>query len=156
MPFPLLHPRSLTPPPAARALSRCLPAPQYNVFGITFQQVLSEESDTIRWDEGRDGFDAAVVFVHKDSVPTFMTELKIRLGQQARRDAADAADAAARQREQQGRGEEGGEEGVGDGEGSQGGGKRERRGRGGGGGVDQAVELQGEEDVDVEDVEEDI
>ncbi|KAI8474166.1 MAG: CDC45-like protein-domain-containing protein [Monoraphidium minutum] len=69
--------------------------PQYNVFGTTFQQVLQEEADTLRWDQERDGFDAAVVFVHKDSVPTFMTELKIRLGQQAADGAAAAAAAAA-------------------------------------------------------------
>jgi len=60
-----------------------------------FQQVLAEEADTLKWDSERDGFDTAVVWVHRDSVPTFMTELKIRLGQQAR--AGDAGDAAARQ-----------------------------------------------------------
>ncbi|KIZ03468.1 hypothetical protein MNEG_4488, partial [Monoraphidium neglectum] len=68
--------------------------PQYNVFGTTFQQVLQEEADALKWDQERDGFDAAVVFVHKDSVPTFMTELKIRLGQQAR-ESAEAAGAEA-------------------------------------------------------------
>jgi hypothetical protein len=113
------------PPPTPNAPTSCHPhlfrRPQYNVFGITFQQVLQEEADVIQWDADRDGFDNAIVWVQRDSVPTFMTELKIRLGQQAREaDAAarTAADAAAA------------EPGAGDQRGS--GARRGARGGGGG------------------------
>jgi hypothetical protein len=86
-----------------------------------FQQVLQEEADVIQWDADRDGFDNAIVWVQRDSVPTFMTELKIRLGQQAR-DADAAARAAAEAEADAAAAARGGG-------GDQGGG---RRGRGGG------------------------
>jgi hypothetical protein len=45
---------------------RC--AVQYNIFGRTFRSVLEHPDCNIMWDDNREAFDSAVVYVHKASI----------------------------------------------------------------------------------------
>jgi hypothetical protein len=41
---------------------------QYNIFGRTFRSVLEHPDCNIMWDDSREAFDSAVVYVHKASI----------------------------------------------------------------------------------------
>jgi hypothetical protein len=41
---------------------------QYNIFGRTFRSVLEHPDCNIMWDDNREAFDNAVVYVHKASI----------------------------------------------------------------------------------------
>jgi hypothetical protein len=41
---------------------------QYNIFGRTFKSVLEHPDCNIMWDDNREAFDSAVVYVHKASI----------------------------------------------------------------------------------------
>lgn len=51
-----------------RRLLCCAVLLQYNIFGRTFRSVLEHPDCNIMWDDSREAFDSAVVYVNKASI----------------------------------------------------------------------------------------
>lgn len=97
---------------ASPQLPACLPAcacpgysPQYNVFGRTFKAVLEHPDSTTQWDDSREAFDTAVVYVNKASVTNFLIDIR-----EALCEAAKAAEKARQQEQQQAQQQEQGQQ----------------------------------------------
>jgi hypothetical protein len=53
---------------------------QYNIFGRTFRSVLEHADCNIMWDDNREAFDSAVVYVHKASIQVRAQDLSLLRG----------------------------------------------------------------------------
>ncbi|WIA38046.1 hypothetical protein OEZ86_001416 [Tetradesmus obliquus] len=69
---------------------------QYNIFGRTFRSVLEHPDCNIMWDDSREAFDSAVVYVNKASIQGFCSDIRSALCEAAR-----AAEEARQQEQQQ-------------------------------------------------------
>jgi len=73
---------------------------QHNIFGATFQELLNHPDSVTKWDKDRACFDRAVVYVHKDTVQIFCSDVREVL-LKAKLEAEEAARKVQQQTQQQ-------------------------------------------------------